>query len=215
MHLRILLLTCALASFSFAQSTQPALDSSTPRGALKLFFTAEVGEDGDALKHLLAAENPAQEHLIAAVAAQKNADRALTDALYAKFPDQWKADPRKAALAVLPAIYQNIDKADQQINGDTATVHAAGSDQPPVTLKRVKGQWRIPLAVISTNVDPADVDKRAHQVEIQAGVMRQAASDVSAGKYATKDEAIQDVKQRMYTAALADHVASTQATTRP
>ena len=40
--------------------------------------------------------------------------------------------------------------------------------------------------------------------------MQSAATDVTAGKYATQDLAVQDIKQRMYTAALDDHAASTQ-----
>src|ERR1700722_10198227 len=214
MVFRSLLLSGLFACSAFAQTTAPSLDQSTPRGALKLFFSAQAREDGDVLPFLLIADNPAQQRLIAAVAAQKNADLALTNALVAKFPDQWKSDPRAAQLAALPAVFDKIDQCEQHIDGGTATLRAAGSDQPPVTLKRVNGKWRLPLEVLAPAADPATTEARAHQIEIQVNVMRQAAADVAGGRYSSKDEAIQDVKQRMYTAALADHVESTQPSTR-
>jgi hypothetical protein len=215
MAFRIFLISCFLALPVFAQTTLPSFDQATPRGALKLFFSAQTHDDGDAMQALLISDNPAEQHIIAAVADQKNADKVLTDALIAKFPDQWKSDPRKAEAADLSSIFDNIDQAELQITGDTATLHAAGSDQPPFTLKRINGRWRIPLAVLFQSLDPADLENRAHQIEIQVEVMREAAKDVAAGKYSTKEEAADEVKQRIFTAALADHTAATQATTQP
>jgi predicted NUDIX family NTP pyrophosphohydrolase len=194
-------------------STQPAaVDQSTPKGALKVFFRAEASSDGNALLTILLAENPAQKHMIAAMADKKNADRDLTAALSKQFPAQWPSDPRQTAMKDLPGIFDQIDLSEQTVGHDTAQVKAQNADSPPFTVRRVDGQWRIPLAVIMPTDDPAKLETDARQIEIQVGVMRQAAGDVAAGKYSTFDQAVQDIKQRMFTAALEDHDASKTAT---
>jgi hypothetical protein len=215
----ILLLYCSLWFFippASAQTTNPSPpDSSSPRGVLKLFFSADARGDGDAMKALLVADSPSAQQLIDAIGDQKKADHDLTGALVARFPDQWKNDPRQAAVADLPQIFARIDQAQQHIDGDSATLQAAGADSSPFTLKRVGGQWRIPLTVLSAGGNSDELQNRAHQIEIQVAVMRQAAIDVAAGKYASQSDAVEDIKRRIYTAALADHVAATQAATQP
>ncbi|HUB26265.1 MAG TPA: hypothetical protein VL992_12620 [Tepidisphaeraceae bacterium] len=214
-----LLLYCFFAILvrsTAAQATNPSTpDSTTPRGVLKLFFSADARGDGDAIEALLLAEHPGEQDLIVAIGDQKDADRDLTGALIARFPDQWKSDPRQQAVADLPQIFARIDQAKQQIDGDTATLQASDADSTPFTLRRVDGHWRIPLAVLSNGGNAAELQNRAHQIEIQVNVMRQAAVDVKSGKYATQADAVEDVKRRIYTAALADHIAATQAATQP
>jgi hypothetical protein len=221
-YIRLILpLLLLSASSAPAQTTAPAttpsaaLDQTTPRGTLKLFFTADARSDGDAMRPLLAPANPAEAHMIDAMADKKNADRALTNALKAKFPDQWKTDPRQQAENELPMVYTAIDQSDQTIDHDTATLKAGGGQGPPMTLKQTDGKWRIPLAALVQVLDPNKLEKGAHQIEIQVQVMHTAAIDVSAGKYASQDLAIADIKQKMFDAALADHSAATKPAAQP
>ena len=202
-------------------STQPAaaVDQTTPRGALKVFFAADAGSDGASLQSVLLADGPAQQHMVDALSGQKTADRTLTDALKSKFPDQWKVDPREEQQKQLPGVYDTIDKAAQTLEGQTATLKVGDGPAPPLTLKNVNGQWRIPLASLIQSIDNEKIDSDAHQIDIQIKVMQAAATDVSSGKYATQALAVEDIKKRMLTAALDDHAASTQpalhATTQP
>src|ERR1700679_3061790 len=91
----ILSFVLLIQSNVFAQTTAPAtqpaaaLDQTTPRGTLKLFFAANASSDGNAMKPLLLAGNPAEGHMIAAVCDKRDADRLLTDALRDKFPKEW------------------------------------------------------------------------------------------------------------------------------
>jgi hypothetical protein len=197
-----------------AASTQPsaAIDLTTPRGALKVFFTADAGSDGAALSSVLLPDGASQQHMVTALADQKTADRELTDALKAKFPDQWKTDPRQEQMQQLPGVYDTIDRAEQTQDGDTATLKVGGGEGSPLTLKKVNGQWRIPLAALIQSVDDGKLDSDAHQIDIQVKVMNSAASDVAAGKYATQESAVEDIKKRMMTAAVDDHAAAKQAT---
>jgi hypothetical protein len=192
-----------------------AIDQTTPEGALKLFFRSEAHSDGRALRDLMLASNPAEQQIVDAIADKTDADRQLTAALRVKFPDPSRLDPQDEAELRLPPVYEKIDQSDEQINGDTATLKAAGPGGQPFTLKRVDGKWRIPLAVLFQSVAPNLLRDQAHQIEIQVAVMRAATADVTAGKYASASEAIADVKQKIFNAAIADHAAATQAATQP
>jgi hypothetical protein len=217
----ILSFALLIQSNAFAQTTAPAtqaaavLDQTTPRGTLKLFFEAYAARDGDAMKPLLYAANPAEVHMVAAKCDSFNADRALTDALQAKFPDPSHGDPRAQALADLPQIYQVVDNSTQVITGDTATLQKPDAQAVPLTFKLVDGRWVMPLEVLVQETDPEHLEANAHQIDVQVKVMRAAIADVAAGKYTDLNTAAQDVKERMFNAAVADHAASTQAATQP
>lgn len=220
--LSLLLLTLPALGQTEGPATEPTtlpsapLDQTTPRGTLKLYFTAGANSDGDAIASLLLAGDFAEEHMIAALAAARNCDRQLTEAMMKRFPDQWKVDPRAQANKELPGVYQAIDRADERISGDIATIQAAGA-KSPLTLRRVGQKWFIPLGSIIGSPGPEALEQRAHQIMIQVQVMRGAITDVNAGKFATQDAAVADIKQRMITTALADHQAhaATQPTTQP
>jgi hypothetical protein len=190
------------------------LDQTSPRGTMKLYFTAGAHSDGDALGSLLLASNFPEEHMIAALVAARNCDRDLTAALMKKYPDNWKVDPRVEAEKQLPAVYNTIDQSDQEISGNIATLQAPGA-KSPLTFRLVAGKWFIPLASIIGSPPPEELEQRSHQIMIQANTMRSAIDDVNAGKYATQDAATSDIKKRMMEAALADHQAATQPATQP
>jgi hypothetical protein len=217
---RLVAIVVLISSSALAQSTQPstqpaaALDQTTPKGTLKLFFTADAHSDGGALRPLLLAETPAQTHMADAMTAKRDADRALTHALMVKFPDRWPADPLAQANSELPLVYDKIDQSGQEIAGDTATVHAGGEQAVPITLKRIDGKWLIPLGTLLQVVDADQLETNAHQIQIQVKVMLAAADDVKAGKYADMDKAVEDIKQRIFTASVDDH-AATQPATQP
>lgn len=190
-------------------------DQTTPRGAVKMFFAANIRGDGPGLQSLLLGENPAEDGLIAAMGEQKTADHDLADALQAKFPQEMKVDPAKRADEQVALVGPQIDAADEHVEGDTATVSGRGGGKP-FTLKRVDGRWRIPLSVLVRNADPEKLRKATHQIDIQVKVMRDAVADVNAGKYASIQEAQQGVKQKLFMEALADHQRSTsQPATQP
>jgi hypothetical protein len=200
-----------------APSTQPAvaLDQTTPRGTLKLFFAANAASDGNAMKSLIQAGNPAEDHMIAAICDKRDADRLLTDALRDKFPKEWPGDPRAQEESQLPQIYQKVDASAQSITGDTATLKAPDAQAVPLTFKLVNGKWLMPLGVLVQDTDPDHLEANAHQIDVQVKVMRDATADVKAGKYADMTKAVEDVKERIFDANVADHAAATQAATQP
>ena len=209
----LFLLAIPVSAQTTLPSTQPAaIDQSTPKGTLKLFFQAEASSDGTPLLTILLGDDATQKQMIVAMADKKNADRDLTGALWKQFPAQWPSDPRQRAVKDLPQIFAQIDQSNLTIDHDTAQVKAQSATSPPFTLKRVDGQWRIPLAVIVPVDDAAKLQAYSRQIEVQVGVMRDATADVAAGKYPTFDQAVQDIKQRIFTAELADHNAAKAAT---
>jgi hypothetical protein len=202
------LLLPLLISHALGQTTRPA-DQSTPQGTLKLLFTANAVSDGNTLRSLLLAESPAQQHMLLAMVDKKNADHDLTKSLMARFSDQWKTDPFLSAQRQLPPVFERIDQAQMTLDGDTASLQASAASTP-FTLKRTDGKWRIPLAVMFRNIDSDQLEQHAHEIDIQVRVMRSAAVDVNAGKYASQADALQDIKEKMFNAAIADHAAATQ-----
>jgi hypothetical protein len=216
LSIAVLLQSNALAQTT-APSTQPAaaLDQTSPRGTLKLYFTADASKDGAAMKPLLLAANPAEAHMVNAWCQSRTADRTLTDAMRAEFPKEWPADPRAQATADLPQIYQKVDDSAQVITGDTATLKATDAQAVALTFKLVNGKWVMPLAVLLQDTDSDHLEANAHQIDIQVKVMQAAAADVAAGKYADMNKAVEDVKSRIFDASVADHAASTEPTTQP
>jgi len=195
---------------SIAPTSQPAvpLDQSTPRGTMKLFFDSDARSDGSELKKILLGTTPAEKHVISAMADKTDADRELTDALIAKYPNPNRPDPRKEALVHLPEVLAKIDQSTEVITGDTATLTATDANARPFPLKRFDNNWCIPLNTFLSITDPDRLESSARAIDIQVQVMRDGARAIAAGKYPTEAEAVQDIKQKMVAAPLADHTAA-------
>ena len=210
-----LLLTSLAAGQSTAPSTQPvAADQSTPRGTIKLLYSAEATSDGKVFRQVMLTTSSAQEKMADAIADKTDASREFQAALFKKFPEVWQnVDPDKKGIYDLPRVLDLIDHAIELIDGDTAKVQMMNSQAVPLTLKRSNGKWLLPMDVFVQGEQPDNtLEQNAHQIEIQVKAMRQGADDVLAGKYKSAGDAEQDVKQRMFTAALDDHAAATQQT---
>src|SRR6185503_3243375 len=53
-----------------------------------------------------------------------------------------------------------IDAADVRLAGDTATVTVPEGEDAPVVLKRVGGQWKVPMSELSKNAEAAALEER-------------------------------------------------------
>jgi|GEM_PF-5311549 len=206
-----------LASLAAAQTTAPAtqpiaVDQSTPRGTIKVFYSAEATSDGKVFRQVMLPTTPAQEKIADAIADKTDASREFTAALFKKFPENWQnIDPAKKGVDDLPRVLDMIDHSIELIDGETAKVQMLSSQAVPIALKRVNGKWFLPMDLFVQGDQPdATLEQNAHQIEIQVKAMRQGTDDVLAGKYKTAGDAAQDVKQKMFTAALDDHAVSTQ-----
>ena len=89
-----------------------------------------------------------------------------------------------------------LDAALVKEQGDSATVGATEGDAG-VSLVRVDGKWKFPVAALIKNADEAAVAQRLSDVEAQVGLFTEAAAEVKQGKYKTGDEVRQALDQRI------------------
>jgi hypothetical protein len=110
-----------------------------------------------------------------------------------------------------------IDSAKVQLDGDTrAVVRNDNAEGPPMALTRSNGQWRVPVAELSKDVEAADVERNVAALLDQARLMRQLSAEVAAGKYKTAAEARQALDKRILESALPQtSPATTAAATQP
>ena len=176
-------------------TTAPA-DPVTPRGALKLF--AKALDDGDraGVRAMLQAENAHEEKLAAATAELAEATAVLRKAASGAFGEE-KARPLGVDPAGAAAAQARIDAATERIEGDSATLRTPDSEGPPLKLIKRDGKWRVPVAELTKDVEPADLDRNIADMTWQSKQMRDLAAEVSAKKYATATEARQVLDQRI------------------
>jgi predicted NUDIX family NTP pyrophosphohydrolase len=105
-----------------------------------------------------------------------------------------------------------IDAAPETINGDTATVAVDPKGQPK-TLKKIDGQWRIPIGEVFSGVDEAAVQQRLDDMADLSKMMGQTADEINAGKYKTPKDAEEAIDSRIMASTMRQ--AATQPGTAP
>jgi hypothetical protein len=94
-----------------------------------------------------------------------------------------------------------IDGAEIKPEGDTATVVYPDQKQPPFVLKKVEGQWRIPISQTGRPVDPKVLDERLADLAVQRQVVQEVTRQILAKKFETADQAREAWRSRIVQAA--------------
>ncbi len=140
------LLTAALAAAllaapAWAQTSQPAappgaVDTASPKAAVKSFVTAQIKGDGPAIRDVLLATTPTEQRMAGAIADLAVSIADLDHALVTKFGqpavEPLMGDPQDALRANL----DKLDRATERVTGDTATVTSSpdtAGAAPPAT----------------------------------------------------------------------------------
>ena len=82
-----------------------------------------------------------------------------------------------------------IDAADVRVQGDTATVIVPEGEDAPVVLKRVGTQWKVPMAELSKNADPAALDERLAELSEQRKLVGQLTKEIGEGAFNNPEQA--------------------------
>jgi hypothetical protein len=211
---RILFCVSMLAGTAAAQSTQPTtvpVDSSTPRGTLKLLATAMDAGDARAIHHVFHASSPIESRMVDAMSdmalALANLRRAATQA-YGVDGVRALAGDREAQLA---DGLSKLDAAHESIDGDHAQVTTDDPESEPVKLVRVDGRWKVPMSDLAPSVDPTIVEQRLTDLAVQINVINKTAREVEAGHYATPQAAGEALRSEMMKVAM-QQAATTQST---
>ncbi|MEO6434575.1 MAG: hypothetical protein ABIP55_02290 [Tepidisphaeraceae bacterium] len=190
------------ATTTQAATTQsvPA-DPSTPRGALKRLAQALDAGERAVVLDLLSAESDAQRKWATATADLAEATAALRRSAVAGFGPQGSRGLAVDAAAS-PEALARIDGAEVAITGDSATVRPAQDEGPPIVLVRRDGRWRVPVSEFSRDVEAVDLDRAIAALADETRLLRELATEVSAGKYKTAADARQALDRRILQSAM-------------
>jgi hypothetical protein len=171
--------------------TQPA-DLSTPKAALRALAGALRSGDGRELSHVVSCRSDAEQRAVAAMAEMSAALVSLRNAAVSAYGEQgagrFTADPDAGYKESLT----RIDAAEVAVSADgqSASVHYPGSEQPEYVLVRsADGHWRVPATQFSKGAEPAVLDRRVAEAQTQVVIMRELAREIAAGKYKNAETA--------------------------
>ena len=192
-------------------------DPASPRGTLEALIGAMQAGDTAKIKTLIATTNPTEEKMVDAMATMAVSQKKFRTAAQTAYGDGAKELTGDTEAGTAEGLAK-IDAAPESINGDTATVDPSG--QPgvaPLRLKKVDGQWRIPVSELARGVDQATIQQRLDDLAFMSKMMDESSDEVSRGMYKTPKDAGEAIKSKMMVAMMkrANGGAATQSTTGP
>jgi hypothetical protein len=184
------------STHSAAQPTTAAIDPTTPKGALKMLARAlDAGARATVLK-LLWADSDQERRVASATADLAHATARLRAAAIRTFGAK-----SSRALGVdpgaTPQAMARIDSATVETEDDHATVSSPHQEGPPMKLLRKDGTWHVPVAELSKDVEPADIERNLKDVASQTRLMEALTSEVLAGKFKTATDAREALDERI------------------
>ena len=177
-------------------ATKPApADPSTPRGALKAVDQALPDGGLKAARTLYHVSDEKYRKAANAMAASDLAAAQLAKLVRQKFGD-------KAAEQALHAMRQftaaDIDAADEQIDGDKATVNWP-DDREPLQMIKIDGKWKVSVADLLSGDDGDDAIKEVVETNQQmVKELEKTAKELEAGEYANAVLLERAISQRMF-----------------
>jgi hypothetical protein len=200
MFLRSLLVSLpllALASISAAEP--PAADSSSPKSTARSFYQLiAAGKTSEALQLFATPTTDAEKDLLQHGVGDDLYAFAMFIAIKEKFPDATVPD----AARLLKQLAEVIDRMEEKVDGDRVTLAMAASEGPsatgpafePIPLKKEGNEWKLAIAEGRfLKLPPPQVREfRAARIAAINGFI----ADVRAGKFATNDEARQEMQRR-------------------
>lgn len=195
-------------------ATQPATQSAdSPRVAYERLVVAMQQGDGQTIRQLIQTKGDDEQRLIDALIDYSQAVVRLRQSAVETY-----GAASSRGLTGDPADHEKrltaIRQSQQQIDGDRATLTVNSPDTPVILLRRVEGQWRVPLREMLPNLEPAQVAQQVEETTLQVRAFDETTADILAGKYHTADEAAQVLRGRLIRPTT-EPAAPTTATTQP
>jgi len=192
-----------------ADKPQPSPEEPALRDALKALAKALQEGDRDGLRRAMFAANPTEQKMLDAMAGMAAQIAELHKASAKAFGD----DEAKVLTGDMAMEIGRIDEAEVSIDGDTATVRyapraaATGASTdgeadappgpPPMVLKKVDGRWRVPVAELSKDTTPAEIEQRLTDLEAQTKIIGELSAEISQGKYKSAEKAAEAWQGKM------------------
>jgi hypothetical protein len=105
------------------------------------------------------------------------------------------AEGAKAVVGDTPsaasAALASIDRSTEELDGETATVRSSDTGEEPIRLRRVNGQWRVPLTAFVGEASAEQLAEVSGKMSRQAEAMRRFAGELAAGRHGSPESAAQ------------------------
>jgi hypothetical protein len=175
-----------------APASQPALpaEPATPKDALKILAAAMRDGDADKLNSVVLTRNPSEVRMLGAMAGLAGSLARLNRSAVKAFGEEDASRFTDDSSAHFSETLARIDSADVMIDSDKATVRYSGPGELPFEMRRVRpthssqeGQWKVPMSELSPSPDPAALDQRLGELNVQRKIVDELADEIAAGKY--------------------------------
>lgn len=195
-----------LAGAAPSVSAAVEVDLTSPKSAARTFGQGMSEGDIDAVKAAAIADEQQQLALEALVSVVSNFKKVETAAV-AKFGEAGKSVASQQQMSIGEEL-EKIESAIETIEGETATLASEGSDDP-LHLRKVGDDWKVDFAAMPGT---DQVAQAIPMINAMAGAADELATEISADKYKTADEAKNALGQKMMSAMMAAQMPSTQET---
>jgi hypothetical protein len=172
-----------------AAATTVEHDLTTPKGTLKVLASALRDGDAARIREVMHATTPAETRMVAAMADMAGAMAQLQKAAVKAFGDEGAKEIVGDTQATDAQGRARIDAADVRVTGDTATVLVPEGEDAPVMLKRVNGQWKVPMSELSKNAEPAALEARLTELNEQRKLVGQLTDEIAQGQFKSPAQA--------------------------
>lgn len=209
----LILLICSTGVAKAAEKSPPpataptqsqSSDEKAIRDVLKTLAKALQDGDDKQIKSAIFTSGETEKKMVDAMSAMAVEIAKLYKASAKAFGD----DEAKELTGDVTGEVSRIDGAQIVIENDNATVRypeeksSGGEDAeapPPVpmTLKKVEGNWRVPMSELSKDSTPEEIEQTLADLAAQTKVVIEMTGEVAAGKYKTVDKAAEAWQAKM------------------
>jgi hypothetical protein len=187
-------------------TTAPAADLSTPRATLRALNLAMREGDVEEIRRLFLAVTPSETKIIEADAQMAAALADLRNASVKAFgADNAKVIAGDTAAGSVESLAR-IEAASITMTGDTASIRYGEEKESPFMLKKVDGEWKVPVAQLGKPLNPAALEQRISDLAVQRTVVREMAEQIRAGRFTSAERAREAWQSRILQAATSQPV---------
>jgi hypothetical protein len=190
----------------------------SPRAVVESLTNAMSAGDVTAIRSILYAATDGERKMVDAMAAMSRSIarlRPIAAKRYGEVPARAvTGDPAASATEQ----HAKLEGAYQQVEGDVARLTFADPAVDAIVLRRVEGRWRVPVADKAAGLSPEELETRAADLALAAGVIEEVAALCEGGKWQTPNDvsiAIQERILKAQQALVPETHPSTTPSTRP
>jgi hypothetical protein len=189
-----------LPAIALAQSSRPAqtpFDPASPQAAVESLSAALAAGDGPKIRSLLYATTDPERRMVDAMVAMSQAIARLRPVVSKRFGDEPAKQVTGDPAARAADQHAKLESAYVQTAGDTAHVTFPDPLTDPITLRRIDGQWRVPVAAHAPNLSPEQLDQRAADLTTAAQAIDEVTTLCQGGKWHTPNDVLIAIQERI------------------